>query len=147
MSCKNKVRGYKKYKCSNDKCDNIKIIPHTCKSKLCSSCGKKATATWIAKQNNILPNTEWQHITFTMPSELWDLFWLNRELLNQITKLAADCIMTLARKLDVVPAIFTALHTFGRDLKRNVLSIFPLLELAYIQILKKLKSYFLNNTH
>ena len=120
MSCKNKVRGYKKYKCSNDKCDNIKIIPHTCKSKLCSSCGKKATATWIAKQNNILPNTEWQHITFTMPSELWDLFWLNRELLNQITKLAADCIMTLARKLDVVPAIFTALHTFGRDLKRNV---------------------------
>ena len=120
MSCKNKVRGYKKYKCSNDLCDNIKIIPHTCKSKLCSSCGKKATAIWIAKQNNILPNTEWQHITFTMPSELWDLFWLNRYLLNQITKLAADCIMTLASKLDVVPAIFTALHTFGRDLKRNV---------------------------
>ena len=55
-----------------------------------------------------------------MPSELWDLFYLNRELLNQITKLAADCIMTLASKLDVVPAIFTALHTFGRDLKRNV---------------------------
>ena len=52
-----------------------------------------------------------------MPSELWDLFWLNRDLLNQITKLAADCIMTLASKLDVVPAIFTALHTFGRDLK------------------------------
>ena len=120
MSCKNKVRGYKKYKYSNDKCDNIKIIPHACKSKLCSSCGKKATTTWIAKQNNILPNTEWQHITFTMPSELWDLFWLNRELLNQITKLAADCIITLARKLDVIPAIFTALHIFARDLKRNV---------------------------
>ena len=120
MSCKNKVRGYKKYKCSNDLCDNIKIIPHTCKSKLCSSCGKKGTAIWIAKQNNILPNTEWQHITFTMPSELWDLFWLNRDLLNQITKLAADCIMILVSKLDVVPAIFTALHTFGRDLKRNV---------------------------
>ena len=50
-----------------------------------------------------------------MPSELWDLFCLNRNLLNQITKLAADCIMTLASKLDVVPAIFTALHTFGRD--------------------------------
>lgn len=65
-------------------CNNIKIIPHTCKSKLCSSCGKKATAIWIAKQNNILPNTEWQHITFTMPSELWDLFWLNRDLLNQM---------------------------------------------------------------
>ena len=82
LSCKNKIRGYKKYKCSNDKCGSIKIMPHTCKSKLCSSCGKKATAIWIAKQNNILPNTQWQHITFTMPSELWDLFWLNRDLLN-----------------------------------------------------------------
>ncbi len=28
--------------------------------------------------------------------------------------------MTLAAKLDVVPAIFTAPHTFGRDLKLNV---------------------------
>lgn len=55
-----------------------------------------------------------------MPQELWDLFWLNRELLNEITKLAADCILTIASKLDVVPAVFTALHTFGRDLKRNV---------------------------
>ena len=97
------MRGYKKYKYSNDLYDDIKIIPHTCKSKLCSSCGKKATVIRISKQKNILPNTKWQHITFTMPSELWDLFWLNRNLLNQITKLAADCIMILASKLDIIP--------------------------------------------
>jgi hypothetical protein len=36
----------------------------------------------ILLTDNILPNTEWQHITFTMPSEFWDLFWLNRGLLN-----------------------------------------------------------------
>ena len=96
------------------------IIPHTCKSKICSSCGKKATAVWIAKQNNILPNTEWQHTTFTIPSQLWDLFWLNRHLLNQLSALAYDCIKVIASKLGVVPAVFTALHTFGRDLKRNV---------------------------
>ena len=78
LSCRNTIRGYKKYKCTNNDCDHTMIIPHTCKSKICSSCGKKATSVWIAKQNNILPNTEWQHITFTIPSQLWDLFWLNR---------------------------------------------------------------------
>ena len=82
-----------------------------------------------------------------MPPELRDLFLLNRELLNQITKLAADCIMTLARKLDVVPAIFTALHTFGRDLKRNVHVHLSTTRVGLHANLKKLKSYFLNNTH
>ena len=120
LSCRTKFRGYKQYKCSNEKCNNTMRVPHTCKSKACSSCGKKATSIWIAKQNNILPNCEWQHITFTMPSELWDLFWYNRGLLNKIAKLASDCIKVIADKKDVTPAIFTALHTFGRDLKRNV---------------------------
>lgn len=82
-----------------------------------------------------------------MPSELWDLFWLNRDLLNQITKLAADCIMTLASKLDVVPAIFTALLTFGRDLKRNVHVHLSTTRIALHTNLKKLKSYFLNSIH
>jgi hypothetical protein len=120
ISCRTKVRGYRKYKCCNEQCNHTKIVAHTCKSKICSSCGKKATAIWIAKQSAILPNTEWQHITFTMPQELWNLFWFNRGLLNEISKLAADCIKTLADKIDVTPAIFTAIHTFGRDLKRNV---------------------------
>ena len=142
LSCKNKIRGYKKYKCSNQNCNAIKIVPHTCKSKLCSSCGKKATAIWIAKQNNILPNTQWQHITFTMPSELWDLFWLNRELQNKIAKLAADCILTIAAKFDVVPAIFTAIHTFGRDLKRNIHIHLSTTRIGLHKNLKKIKKLF-----
>lgn len=55
-----------------------------------------------------------------MPSELWDFFWLNRALLSPISKLAADSIMTIARKKNITPGIFTALHTFGRSLTRNV---------------------------
>ena len=55
-----------------------------------------------------------------MPSELWDLFWLNRFLLNDISALAAESVKTLAQNHNVVPGIFTAIHTFGRDLKRNV---------------------------
>jgi len=55
-----------------------------------------------------------------MPSELWDFFWFNRQRLNSIGKIAADCVKTIADKKNVTPGIFIAIHTFGRDLKRNV---------------------------
>ena len=120
LSCKNTIRGYHEYICSNTACSSIKRVPHTCKGKGCSSCGKKATELWIQKQNQILPNTAWQHITFTMPSELWDFFWYNRALLNHIGIIAANCIKTISNKKGTTPGIFIAIHTFGRDLKRNV---------------------------
>jgi len=120
LSCKDIVRGFREYGCSNPTCSHIKRIFFTCKCKACSSCGKKATELWINKQNNLLPRTPWQHITFTIPSELWDFFWCNRNLLNFIGKIAADCINTIADKKKIIPAIFIAIHTFGRDLKRNV---------------------------
>jgi len=120
LSCKHYIRGYHKYLCSNSKCTHVKYIPHTCKCKACSSCGKKATEIWIQTQGQILPQTQWQHITFTMPSELWDFFWLNRSMLNKIGKIAAKCVKTIAKKKGIIIGIFIAIHTFGRDLKRNV---------------------------
>ncbi len=68
----------------------------------------------------MLPNTSWQHITFTLPSELWDFFWYNRWLLNKIGLIAANSVKTIAKKKNVTLGIFLAIHTFGRDLKRNV---------------------------
>ena len=120
LSCKSIVRGYHQYNCVNTTCSNIKLIPHTCKSKACSSCGKKLTETWIQKQNQILPDTKWQHIIFTMPSLLWDFFWYNRNLLNEVGKIAASCIKTIADKAGVIAGVFIAIHTFGRNLKRNM---------------------------
>ena len=120
LSCKNTIRGYQTYACSNPDCSHTKRVPFTCKSRACSSCGKKATELWLQKQKNTLPQTAWQHITFTMPSELWDFFWCNRSLLNQLSGIAAQCIQKIARKKKITPGIFTALHTFGRSLKRNV---------------------------
>lgn len=120
LSCKNKIRGYREFHCSNPNCQHKKIIPFTCKSKACSSCGKKATEVWIHKQNQILPNTSWQHITLTMPCELWDFFWLNRWLFNSAASTAANCLLNFAKKRGILLGIFIAIHTFGRDLKRNV---------------------------
>ena len=55
-----------------------------------------------------------------MPESLWEIFWFNRDLLNVISGVAAGIIQEIARKKNAVTGIFTALHTFGRDLKRNV---------------------------
>lgn len=55
-----------------------------------------------------------------MPGELWVLFHDNRHLLGDLSRLASKTILKQAKKMGVIPGIFTALHTFGRDLKWNV---------------------------
>ncbi len=118
LSCRSKLMGFQQFTCPS--CGHSITVPFTCKSKFCSCCGKKATDNWICKNFNALPNCKWQHITFTMPSELWDFFWLNRHLFGFLPALAAGIIKKLAKKQGVLPGIFTAIHTFGRDLKHNV---------------------------
>lgn len=119
LSCGNTVRGFSEFVCENKHCSHTKRIPFSCKNRLCSSCGKKATAIWINKQTRHFPEVPYQHITFTMPCEFWDLFWCNRHLLNIIAALAADCIKIIAKEHGATPGVFLAIHTFGRDLKRN----------------------------
>lgn len=120
LSCKNKIRGFHEYSCLTPGCGHIKHVLFTCKSKACSSCGKKSTELWISKQYDILPKTKYRHITFTMPSELWEFFWYNRKMLNEIHNIAATCIQKRAKLKKVILGIFIALHTFGRNMKRNV---------------------------
>nr|WP_244886742.1 IS91 family transposase [Endozoicomonas montiporae] len=119
-SCGLTVRDYAVFQCINPKCTHQKKICFSCKSRFCPTCGKKLTDQWIEQQKAILPDTQWQHITFTMPSELWELFRYNRHLLGKPSALAAKVMMKLSGKKRVLPGIFTALHTFGRDLKCNV---------------------------
>lgn len=103
------------------KCGNHRTIPHSCKSKLCSSCGKKASDQWIQTNLTELPQTTWQHITFTLPQEFRNFFWCNRTILfNAIFPIPAQIITNYAKDKGVIPGIFVALHTFGRDLKKNV---------------------------
>lgn len=118
LTCRSKLLGFCQYTCS--RCQYTITVPFSCKCRFCSPCGKKATDNWICKNSNILPKTVWQHITFTMPSELWPFFWLNRNLFNVLPALAADVIKKLAKRKGINPGIFAALHTFSRDMDRNV---------------------------
>lgn len=120
LACKTNARGEFKYHCSNSKCTHTKKVPFTCKHRLCSSCGKKATMQWIERQSQHFPDVAYQHIVFTMPAEFRALFWANRFLLNKIAAIAADCIRTITDTQGAIVGMFVAIHTFGGDLKRHV---------------------------
>ena len=118
LVCRTSFLGYHHFVCPT--CSKSIKVPHSCKSRFCPSCGKKATDIWIKNSFNTLPKTIWQHITFTMPSELWAFFWLNRYLMNRIPLIAANIIKEWAKRKGFLPGIFLAIHTFGRDLKKNI---------------------------
>jgi hypothetical protein len=120
LACGTHVMGYATHHCSNPECPHQKKVCFSCKSRFCPTCGKKATDQWVMKQRQTLPDTEWQHITFTLPDSLWYLFNRNRFLLRHLSRLAARVIKQFAAKKKLLPGIFIALHTFGRDLKWNV---------------------------
>jgi len=118
LTCRTGLLGYHTYVCPD--CNHTFKAPHSCKSRFCSSCGKRATDDWIKNSFNTLPDTTWQHITFTMPSMFWEFFWMNRNLMNKIPSIAARIILTLSQQQGFYPGIYLAIHTFGRDLKRNM---------------------------
>lgn len=114
----------------------LRISPlHTCqihllqlKGKGCSACGMKATEQWIVEQQHILPDCEWQHITFTMPDKLWPLFANNWPLLNLLFSCAANILLrwpkTRCRNWSVCcpPHLWTQLNRHPRTVAGYVLN-------------------------
>ena len=117
LSCRTPIMGYHVYSCLT--CNHSIKVPHSCKSRFCPSCGKKGTDKWLKDKFESLPNTRWQHITFTMPSELWPFFWVNRSLMGKAPALAAKIMKKLSKDKGFLPGIYLAIHTFGRKLNRN----------------------------
>lgn len=117
--CRTQELGFHKYQCPH--CGETVCVPHSCKSRICSSCGKLATDRWISSSLSQFPNVSYQHLVFTVPEELRVLILLNRKiLLNALFRLAA-CTVTswINRNKSYIPGITMVLHTFGRDLKFN----------------------------
>jgi len=115
LACGTATFGSRKYAWSNGNYSHTKYIHQTCKSRACNSCGTKATEHWVQTQQHVLPDCEWQHITFTMPDTLWEIFRYNRSLLGLLFNCAAQILIAWAKKI----GILCALHTYGRQLNWN----------------------------
>ena len=124
IDCSNHNLGASVFVCPND--NEVIFSHHTCKGKLCSSCGIKSQKI---KTQNILEkciNTKHRHITFTIPNDLNMWFFDNLNDNDLLFESVCDTIYSVTNgkvkkkyKFKFMPGFFAFLHTFGRPLNFN----------------------------
>lgn len=128
IACANHNLGASVFVCPND--DEVIFCHHTCKGKLCSSCGIKSQNN---KTENILEKclrVKHRHITFTIPNDLNMFFFDDLTSNNLLFEAVSDTIYSVVngkvpkrkiRKylLKNMPGFFAFLHTYGRPLNFN----------------------------
>jgi uncharacterized protein (DUF983 family) len=118
LKCRTREGGFATYLCPE--CGNEEKIPFTCKSKICSSCGKKYTDIWAQSVAEYLLNTDHRHIVLTIPQLLWKIFINNEALQKVLLNTAAQIIkMVFSQTTPIDIGFIMVLHPFGDDLKPN----------------------------
>lgn len=121
LLCKSFSLGYSLYECQT--CHKETVVPHTCKTRFCSSCGNKYNEDRAISINSKLFNARHRHVVFTIPEELRGFFRNNRNLLNILFQSSSLTIKfwfkEKYKKLNLTPAFISVLHTFGRPLNFN----------------------------
>ena len=121
LKCKTIDLGFSLFVCEH--CGNEKIALHTCKSRMCSSCGNKYNKQRESSIFSKLIKCNHRHVVFTIPKELRIFFLKDRKRLNYLFKAASITvnywIKDKYKKKDLIPAYVSILHTFGRSLVFN----------------------------
>lgn len=134
IDCYNKDLGCSVYECPN--CHDIVFIGHTCKSRLCSSCGYKYKNQRVNSILQTAYNCSHRQIVFTIPDVLRKYFFFPFEhRMNILFKAISHTLYSILNvsfkrnkkgilkkyisKVKYIPGFFAFLHTFGRDLKWN----------------------------
>ena len=84
LKCKNSALGFDVFKCK--KCGKEKISFHTCKSRMCSSCGNKYNNERSTSIFSKLFKFKHRHGVWTIPEELRNYFREDRKRLNLLFK-------------------------------------------------------------
>lgn len=136
LSCRTPRLGAHLYRCEG--CGTFRIVPHSCKSPACASCGKVRTDAWCSQLLSDILDVGYRHLIFTIPWQLRLIIRDNRRLLNVMFRAAADAVSSLTaghpepvgrkgrkwvegrwRRKPFCPGMIAVVHTFGSDLKWN----------------------------
>jgi len=137
LSCRTSKLGLHLFLC--ERCGTVKVVPHSCKSVFCASCGKVRTDQWCKELLSDMLDVPYRHLVFTIPWELRLLIQDNRAIaLDVLFRAAADAIHGLTSgtvalqgrksqkwlegrhpRKKFLPGVMIVLHTFGSDLKWN----------------------------
>ena len=117
ISCRNPKRmGYHKYACKEHP-KEFRVVPHTCKTRICGKCAKIQNDTWAEEMKERLPVTEYFHITLTMPEEFRTFFGeedINWKRKSDIYELGWKAIQGYFTTQNCITGCMIVLHTFGR---------------------------------
>jgi hypothetical protein len=114
VGCGNPAHGYATYICL--KCGEQGRVCFSCKSRVCSRCGKGYADAWAQELTRHLFNVTHRHIPWTVPAELGPRLEANPEW-RKVLFGAANRI--LRNVLKGQPGIVMVLHPYGKDLKVN----------------------------
>ena len=121
LKCKTFSLGYTEYECPE--CHKSLIVPNTCKSRFCSSCGNKYNEERTISIYSKLFKHPHRHVVWTIPKELRRFFREDRSRLNYIFEAASITIKfwfnQKYKKKNLTPAYISVLHTYGRSLIWN----------------------------
>ena len=117
LACRTPALGCHLYQCPS--CGRYEVVPHSCKSRFCPTCGKHATDRWADGVLNDLLDVPYHHLVLSPPGQLRPVIALNRALgLSLLARAAAGCHNQWASEQHGMRmGIITVLHTFGADLK------------------------------
>lgn len=121
IKCKTLDLGFDVFKCPN--CGKEKLCFHTCKSRLCSSCGNKYNKERQTSIFSKLFKFKHRHVVWTIPEELRKYFRQDRKRLNLLFKASQIVIESWFhdkyKNKNIKPAFISILHTYGRSLIWN----------------------------
>jgi len=122
INCKTLKIGVRAFKCENPKCNHTIYSPNTCKSRVCPSCAFKATLNWQGAFLHRVIQSEYQHIVFSGPALLKELFISgNRKLvINAMYSAASKSILEFCKKREgYLPGIMGVFQSFGKSLNEH----------------------------
>lgn len=117
LACRTPALGAHVYACPNG--HEIHLVPHSCKSRFCPTCGKHATDQWADGALGDLLEVPYHHLVLSAPCQLRGIMALNRQVcLSILVRAATACFNQWAREqYGMRMGIVTVIHTFGSDLR------------------------------
>lgn len=116
MGCRNPQCGYARYVCPH--CQEERLVPFSCKTRFCPSCGKVRTDEWVNRIAQELLEVPHLHLTLTIAQELRIYFERDHRLLKELLAVSAEAVRRVIALIygSLQVGLLYTCHTFGRDL-------------------------------
>src|ERR1700684_1916032 len=121
--CRTAALGGHVARCENAACGHTEIAYNSCRNRHCPKCQAAASRQWLADREAELLPVPYFHVVYTLPSELRDIAYQNKQVVyDLLMKAAAETTLAIAadpKRLGARIRITAVLHTWGSALTHH----------------------------